>query len=42
DAEAANRVDPDRLHELDRLILKESLKQARGLQQRLARAYLAG
>ncbi len=37
--EAPNRVDPDRLHELDRLILKESLKQARSLQQRLARDY---
>ena len=37
--EAPNRVDPDRLHELDRLILKESLKQARNLQQRLARDY---
>lgn len=36
---APNRVDPDRLHELDRLILKESLKQARSLQQRLAIAY---
>ena len=39
DDEAPNRVDPDRLHELDRLILKESLKQARNLQQRLARDY---
>jgi len=37
--EAPNRIDPDRLHELDRLILKESLKQARSLQQRLARDY---
>jgi CBS domain-containing protein len=37
--EAANRVNPDQLHELDRLILKESLKQARSLQQRLARDY---
>lgn len=36
---ASNRVDPDRLHELDRLILRESLKQARSLQQRLARDY---
>lgn len=38
-AASPNRVDPDRLHELDRLILKESLKQARSLQQRLARDY---
>lgn len=37
--DAPNRVDPDKLHELDRLILKESLKQARNLQQRLARDY---
>jgi CBS domain-containing protein len=37
--EAPNRIDPDRLHELDRLILKESLKQARSLQQRLAKDY---
>lgn len=36
---APNRVNPDELHELDRLILKESLKQARNLQQRLARDY---
>jgi len=36
---APNRVDPDRLHELDRYILKESLKQARSLQQRLAIDY---
>jgi hypothetical protein len=28
-ADASNRVDPDDLHELDRLILKESLKQVR-------------
>jgi CBS domain-containing protein len=37
--QAPNRVNPDRLHELDRLILKESLKQARNLQQRLARDF---
>lgn len=37
--EAPNRINPDHLHELDRHILKESLKQARGLQQRLARAH---
>ena len=36
---APNRVNPDRLHALDRHILKESLKQARSLQQRLARDY---
>lgn len=36
---AANRVNPDHLHKLDRLILKESLKQAYSLQQRLARDY---
>ena len=34
-----NRVNPDLLHALDRLILKESLKQARSLQQRLAMDY---
>ncbi len=34
-----NRVNPDRLHALDRHILKESLKQARSLQQRLVRDY---
>ncbi len=36
---APNRVNPDHLHELDRHILKESLKQVRSLQQRLARDY---
>jgi CBS domain-containing protein len=36
---APNRVNPDHLHELDRHILKESLKQARSLQQRLAMDY---
>jgi CBS domain-containing protein len=36
---APNRVNPDQLHELDRHILKESLKQARSLQQRLALDY---
>ncbi|MFZ2854128.1 MAG: DUF294 nucleotidyltransferase-like domain-containing protein [Rhodocyclaceae bacterium] len=40
--ESPNRVNPDQLHELDRLILKESLKQAHSLQQRLARDYAAG
>ncbi len=34
-----NRIDPDQLHALDRHILKESLKQVRSLQQRLARDY---
>lgn len=34
-----NRINPDELHALDRLILKESLKQARNLQQRLVRDY---
>ena len=36
---AANRVDPDRLNELDRLILKEAFKQARKLQSRLQMEY---
>ena len=36
---ASNRVDPDDLHELDRLILKESLKQVGILQRRLVREY---
>lgn len=36
---AQNRIDPERLNELDRLILKESLKQARRLQQRLQLDY---
>ena len=40
DATASNRVNPDDLHELDRLILKESLKQVQNLQMRLAREYL--
>jgi CBS domain-containing protein len=39
---APNRVNPDRLHELNRHILKESLKQAHSLQQRLARDYALG
>jgi CBS domain-containing protein len=37
---AANRLDPDRLHQFDRQILKESLRQARTLQQRLRLDYL--
>jgi len=36
---APNRINPDQLHALDRHILKESLKQVRSLQQRLARDY---
>ena len=35
----ANRVDPDRLNELDRRILKEAFRQARKLQTRLALDY---
>ena len=35
----SNRVDPDELHELDRLILKESLKQVGNLQKRLVRDF---
>ena len=38
-AAGANRVDPDRLNELDRHILKEAFKQARKLQTRLALDY---
>jgi CBS domain-containing protein len=34
-----NRIDPERLHELDRRILKEAFRQARKLQARLAREY---
>ncbi|MBW7900349.1 MAG: CBS domain-containing protein [Rhodocyclaceae bacterium] len=37
---AANRVDPDRLNELDRQILKESLRQAKYLQQLLQIEFL--
>jgi len=37
--ESANRIDPDQLNELDRHILKESLRIARKLQQRLALDY---
>lgn len=33
--EAVNRLNPDRLHKLDRQILKEAFRQARTLQQRL-------
>lgn len=38
--DAANRLNPDRLHKLDRLILKEALREARTLQQRLRLDYL--
>jgi CBS domain-containing protein len=36
---AHNRIDPDRLNEVDRRILKESFRQARKLQSRLALDY---
>jgi len=36
---AANRVFPGKLNEIDRRILKESLRQARKLQSRLALDY---
>ncbi|MCK9388432.1 MAG: DUF294 nucleotidyltransferase-like domain-containing protein [Sulfuritalea sp.] len=38
--EAANRINPDRLHQLDRQILKEAFRQARTLQQRLRLDFL--
>ncbi|MDP2821103.1 MAG: DUF294 nucleotidyltransferase-like domain-containing protein [Sulfuritalea sp.] len=38
--EATNRINPDRLHKLDRQILKEAFRQARTLQQRLRLDYL--
>lgn len=38
--EAANRVDPDRLNELDRQILREAFKLAKRLQQMLEVGYL--
>ncbi len=37
---ASNRLNPDRLHRLDRQILKEAFLQARNLQQRLRMDYL--
>jgi CBS domain-containing protein len=37
---AVNRLNPDRLHQLDRQILKEAFRQARTLQQRLRLDYL--
>ncbi|OHC63269.1 MAG: nucleotidyltransferase [Rhodocyclales bacterium GWA2_65_19] len=36
---AANRVDPDKLNELDRQVLKEAFKQAKRLQSRLQLEY---
>jgi CBS domain-containing protein len=39
--EAANRLNPDRLHELDRQILREAFCQARNLQTRLRLDYLS-
>lgn len=36
---AANRVDPDHLNELDRLVLREAFKQAKRLQSRLQLEY---
>jgi len=36
---AANRIDPDRLNELDRLVLREAFKQAKKLQGRLQLEY---
>jgi CBS domain-containing protein len=40
-ADASNRINPDRLHKLDRQILKEAFRQARTLQQRLRLDYLS-
>ena len=37
---AVNRLNPDRLHQLDRQILKEAFRQAQTLQQRLRLDYL--
>lgn len=39
DDAGANRIDPDELNELDRLILKEAFKQARKLQDKLKLDY---
>ena len=38
---AGNRVDPSKLHRLERTILKESLRQAKNIQGRLSADYLA-
>jgi CBS domain-containing protein len=35
----ANRINPDKLNELDRLILKEAFRQAKKLQGRLRMEY---
>jgi CBS domain-containing protein len=37
--EGANRIDPRRLNDLDRHVLKEAFRQARRLQARLVREY---
>jgi CBS domain-containing protein len=37
--DSANRIDPDKLNELERQVLKESFRLARRLQQRLALDY---
>ena len=39
DHDAANRVDPAGLNELNRLMLKEALKQAKKMQARLRQEY---
>ena len=39
DEAGANRIDPDRLNELDRHILKEAFKQARKLQDKIRLDY---
>ena len=39
DGESPNRIDPDSLNDFDRRMLKESLRQARKLQQCLALEY---
>ena len=39
DGESANRIDPDKLNELDRQMLKQSFRQARKLQQKLELDY---
>jgi CBS domain-containing protein len=36
---AENRIDPDKLNELDRQVLKEAFKQAKRLQSRLQLDY---
>jgi CBS domain-containing protein len=39
DGETANRIDPDKLNQLDRKILKEAFRLAHRLQRRLALVY---